>query len=155
MGFHDIIPILPIDVATAVWPRKKCQFGCELFGQGLQWPPHGMDHEKNRQLLSTYSTAFLVRGAPPGKDFHNLLLSLENKAFLEGYHKAFVFAIEPCPVCTKCPENGECRHPNLSRPSMEGSDIDVYSSASNAGLSLKHVKEKEQYVTYIGLLLLE
>jgi predicted metal-binding protein len=155
LGLDDMIPILPENITTAVWVREKCRFGCERFGMGLQCPPSGMDHEKTRQLLNSYTTAFLVRGAPPGKNFHQALLSLEKKAFLDGHHKAFVFGAGPCPVCPQCPENGQCRHPNLARPSMEGSGIDVYATASNAGLSLKPVKEKGLYVTYIGLLLVE
>jgi len=155
LGFDDMIPILPKDVATAVWSREKCRFGCERFGQGLQCPPNGMDHEKTRQLLDAYTSAFLIRGTPPGKNFHNALLSLEKKAFLDGYHKAFVFGAGPCLVCPQCPEDGQCRYPHLARPSMEASGIDVYTTASNAGISLKPVKEKGQFVTYIGLLLME
>ncbi len=155
LGMDDMIPILPEDIVTAVWPREKCRFGCELFGKGLQCPPNGMDHEKTRQLLDSYTTAFLVRGAPPGKDFHKAMLSLEKKAFLDGYHKAFVFGAGPCVVCPQCPEDGQCRHPNLARPCMEGSGIDVYATAKNVGVSLKPLKEKGLYVTYIGLLLME
>ncbi|WP_457550994.1 DUF2284 domain-containing protein [Desulfobacula sp.] len=155
VGFDDIISISPTDVVTAIWAREKCRFGCERFGQGLQCPPEGMNHDKTRQLLDSYSTIFLVRGAPPGKNFQKALLSLEKKAFLDGYHKAFVFGAGPCLVCLQCPEDGFCKYPHLSRPSMEGSGIDVYTTASNAGISLKPVKEKGQYVTYIGLLLLE
>ncbi|OGR23279.1 MAG: hypothetical protein A2277_04210 [Desulfobacterales bacterium RIFOXYA12_FULL_46_15] len=154
LGLDEMIPILPKDVVTAAWAREKCRFGCQRFGQGLQCPPHGMDHKKTRRLLNEYRSAFLVRGAPPGKNFHQALRSLEKKAFLDGYHKAFVFCAGPCLVCPKCPEDSLCRYPHLARPSMEGSGIDVYTTASNVGISLKPVKEKGQYVTYIGLLLM-
>jgi len=155
LGFDDIIPVLPKDVVTAVWAREKCRFGCQRFGKGLQCPPWGMNHEKTRQLLDSYSKAFLVKGAPPGKNFHKALLSLEKKAFLDGFHKAFVFGAGPCLICPQCPEDDKCKFPHLARPSMEGSGIDVYATASNAGVPLKPVKEKGQYVTYIGLLLVE
>lgn len=155
LGFDDIIPILPKDVVTAVWAREKCRFGCQRFGKGLQCPPWGMNHEKTRQLLDSYTKAFLVRGAPPGKNFHKALLSLEKKAFLDGFHKAFVFCAGPCLICPQCPEDDKCKFPHLARPSMEGSGIDVYATASNAGVPLQPVKEKGQYITYIGLLLVE
>ncbi len=155
LGFDDIIPIRPEDVVTAVWAREKCRFGCDRFGKGLQCPPYGMDHEKARQLLDSYTKAYLVRGAPPGKNFHSALLSLEKKAFLDGYHKAFVFGAGPCLICPQCPEDDHCKFPHLARPSMEGSGIDVYATALNAGVPLKPVKEKGMYITYIGLLLVE
>ncbi|NOX34083.1 MAG: methyltransferase domain-containing protein, partial [Deltaproteobacteria bacterium] len=84
-GFEDLIEILPEDVVTVPWARKKCQFGCEGFGKNLQCPPRGMDHQKTRKLLDSYTSAFLVRGTPPGNQFHTALLSLEKKAFLKGY----------------------------------------------------------------------
>jgi hypothetical protein len=37
---------------------------------------------------------------------------------------------------------------------MEGSGIDVYATARNAGIRLEPVTEKGQYVKYIGLVLL-
>ncbi len=155
LGVKDMIPIIPEDIVTSIWVREKCRFGCEHFGRGLQCPPNGMDHEKTRQLLDSYTSAFLIIGTPPGKNFYNLLLELEKKAFLAGFHKAFVLGAGPCVICNKCPENGLCRHPDIARPCMEGSGIDVYSTAANAGIILKPVQEKGQYVTYIGLLLVE
>ena len=155
LGFDAITPILPINVVTAPWVNAKCQFGCKGYGNNLQCPPQGMDHDKTRRLLDAYTTAFLVRGAPPGKQFHDALLDLERKAFLKGFHKAFVFGAGPCPVCPQCPGDGKCRHHDLARPSMEGSGIDVYTTVSNAGWTLSPVQETGQYVTYIGLFLVE
>ncbi len=155
LKFDGITPISPRDVVTAPWANAKCQFGCKGFGKNLQCPPQGMDHQKTRQLLDSYTTAFLVKGAPPGKQFHTALLALEKKAFLQGFHKAFVFGAGPCPVCPQCPEDGVCRHHDLARPAMEGSGIDVYATVANCGWSLSPVKEKGQYVTYIGLFLVE
>ena len=104
-------------------------------------------------MLDDYSCAVLVQGQPPGNDFHQKLLRLEKGVFFAGRQKAFVFGAGPCTICPECPEDGKCRHHNLARPSMEGSGIDVYSTAENAGWSLAPVKEKGGYVQYIGLLL--
>ncbi|WP_028582591.1 DUF2284 domain-containing protein [Desulfogranum japonicum] len=151
----SVVPISPAEVVTAPWPRQKCRFGCEEFNKGLQCPPYGMEHDKTRELLDSYSRAYLVRGTPPGKSFHNTLLSLEKHAFLQGYHKAFSFSAGPCNLCPSCPEDNQCRLPHLARPSMEGSGIDVYATAENAGITLQPVQKKGQYVTYIGLILME
>lgn len=155
LGFDNMVGISARDVVTVPWARQKCRFGCDRFGKGLQCPPHGMDHTQTRELLDAYSRIYLLRGAPPGNSFHKALLALEREAFLSGFHKAFVFGAGPCNVCPECPEDGKCRNPKLARPSMEGSGIDVYATAENAGISLKPVTEKGQYVTYLGLLLVE
>jgi len=155
IGFDAVTPIFPGDIVTAPWVQTKCQFGCKEFGKNLQCPPQGMAVHKTRILLDSYTTAFLVRGAPPGRKFHDALLTLEKKAFLEGYHKAFVFGAGPCPICHQCPDDRQCRHHDLARPAMEGSGIDVYTTVANVGWSLTPVKEKGQYVTYIGLFLVE
>lgn len=155
LGLDDLIAISPQDVVTAPWAREKCRFGCDCYGQNLQCPPSGMDDIKTRQILDSYTTAYLVKGAPPGKAFHLSLLSLEKKMFLDGFQKAFVYSAGPCTLCPQCPDNGECVQPHLARPSMEGSGIDVYATVEKAGLRLKPVQEKGQYVTYYGLLLVE
>ena len=156
LDIEAFIPISPAEVVTVPWARQKCRTGCPLYDKGLQCPPYGMDHHQTRELLDSYTRAYLVRATPPGKTFHNTLLSLEKKAFLEGRHKAFVMGAGPCTVCADCPpKDGACRFPHLARPSMEGSGIDVYTTAAHAGIPLKPVQERGQYVTYLGLLLVE
>ena len=66
-----------------------------------------------------------------------------------------MFGAGPCPVCAECPEDGNCRHPEQARPAMEASGIDVYQTVKNAGLRLEPVTERDGYVKYFGLLLLE
>lgn len=155
LGFKDAVSISIDKIVVAPWVRKKCEYGCPNFGQNHQCPPYGMSHYETEDMIRCYHSAVLVEGSPPGKKFHDMLLTLERKAFLDGYHKAFVFGAGPCNVCPSCPEKGGCRRTDLARPSMEGSGIDVYETARIAGITLRPVKQKGQYVKYIGLLLLE
>lgn len=154
-GFRLAVPIPTEKIVTAPYVRLKCRYGCEGFGKNLQCPPNGRDDLETERLLSSYKWAILLEGAPPGRQFHQLLLGLEKKAFLSGLHKAFAMGAGPCTVCDKCPGEGACNRSDLARPSMEASGIDVYQTAKEAGLHLVPVKEKGQYVKYIGLLLLE
>ncbi len=155
IGFKDA-RYLPVDkIVTASWVRAKCENGCAGFGKNLQCPPNGMTHHETKEMLQSYNHAIILENMPPGKHFHSLLLRLEKEAFLAGHPKAFVLGAGPCPVCDECSEDGKCRFPEKARPSMEGSGIDVYATSANAGINLKPVKEKGQYVKYIGLLLLE
>ena len=154
-GFRRAVPIPTENIVTAPWVRLKCRYGCEGFGKNLQCPPYGRDDLETVRLLSSYQWALLLEGAPPGRQFHQRLISLEKKAFLSGLHKAFALGAGPCTVCDRCPGEGACNRSDLARPSMEASGIDVYQTAKEAGLHLAPVKEKGQYVKYLGLLLLE
>jgi len=154
-GFRRAVPIPAEKIVTAPWVRLKCRYGCEGFGKNLQCPPYGRDDLETERLLGSYKWALLLEGAPPGRQFHQRLLGLEKKAFLSGLHKAFVLGAGPCTVCDTCPGEGVCNRSDLARPSMEASGIDVYQTSKEAGLHLAPVKEKGQYVKYIGLLLLE
>jgi predicted metal-binding protein len=155
LGFRTAVPLKVERVVTGEWVRIKCRFGCGKYGKNMKCPPQGLALSETRKMLAGYRSALLVEGAPPGRDFHRRLLRLEKKAFLAGFHKAFAFGAGPCPVCETCPDDGSCRYSDLARPSMEGSGIDVFETAENAGISLKPVVRKGQYVKYFGLLLLE
>ena len=154
-GLSGAVLITSDKIVTGPWVREKCRFGCAKYNTNLQCPPHGMESDATQKMINSYQHALLVEGTPPGKQFHNMLLALETKAFLHGFHKAFVFGAGHCPVCDKCPEDGNCRFPDKARPSMEGSGIDVYATAKNSGIALNPVSAKGLYVKYIGLLLLE
>lgn len=155
LGFRTAIALNVDQVVTGDWVQIKCRFGCERYGKNMKCPPRGLAVSETRKMLDGYRSALLVEGAPPGREFHQRLLRLEKKAFLAGFHKAFVFGAGPCPVCETCPSDGSCRHSDLARPAMEGSGIDVFETARNAGIPLKPVQQKGHYIKYIGLLLLK
>jgi predicted metal-binding protein len=155
LGFRMASPIGTDQVVTGDWVQVKCRFGCAGYGKNLKCPPWSLTLPETRKMLDGYRWALLVEGAPPGRTFHRRLLRLEKKAFLDGYHKAFVFGAGPCPVCESCPTDGSCRHSDLARPSMEGSGIDVFETARKAGIPLTPVRQKGHYIKYLGLLLLE
>ncbi|MBT8343036.1 MAG: hypothetical protein HKP58_20925 [Desulfatitalea sp.] len=155
LGFQRAVPVNPPQISVGPWVRRKCEFGCSEYNKNLKCPPHAMSDQQTGELLSSYSRGLIIEGMPPGKRFHDKLLSIEKEAFLAGYHKALVFGAGPCPVCPECPENGVCRRPDLARPSMEACGMDVYKTARAAGIFLEPVVNKGEYVKYIGLLLLE
>ncbi len=155
IGFRQTAILQTDKVITAPWVRKKCQNGCPFYNKGLQCPPHSMEYHETRQLLDSYNWAIVLEGNPPGAKFHKRLLELEKIAFLGGYHKTQVFGAGPCGVCEKCSVDDKCKNPGLARVSMEGAGIDVYKTTENAGIKLTPVTDKNQYVKYIGLLLVE
>ncbi len=154
-GFRTGVLLEPRDVITAPWVALKCQFGCKKFAKGLQCPPFSMDADKTRQLLDSYTKCLLVEGTPPGHTFHQQLLDLERSVFLQGKHKALIFGAGPCSLCPTCDINKPCVKPGKARPAMEACGIDVYETMKKAGLGLSPRTAKDQYVKYVGLLLLE
>lgn len=155
LGFDKVAPISPARVVTAPWVSLKCRYGCKEFGTNLQCPPHTQSADETRKLLDCYSTALLVQGQPPGKDFHARLLELEKRTFLKGYHKALAYTAGPCTLCPGCPEDKICRNPEQARPAMEASGIDVFETVRAAGWDLEVLPGPDDFVKYFGLLLVK
>ncbi len=83
------------------------------------------------------------------------MLGAEKEAFKAGFYKAFALWAGPCALCGACLEEGICRNPGDSRPSMEGSGIDVFETVKRAGLTLRTLSDKGDFIKYFGILLLE
>jgi predicted metal-binding protein/ubiquinone/menaquinone biosynthesis C-methylase UbiE len=153
LGFASARVIMTADIAIEPWVRLRCRFGCSRYDASPTCPPSSPDEEKMRALLSSYSHALLVEGAPPPKRFHERLLALERELFLNGHPEALAFGAGPCPVCSECAPRGRCRHPELARPSLESCGVDVYATSRRAGLALEPVAHRLGFVKYIGLVL--
>ncbi|MCL4442204.1 MAG: DUF2284 domain-containing protein, partial [Firmicutes bacterium] len=61
----------------------------------------------------------------------------------------------PCSIGSSCSTDGTCRNPKQARPSMEGAGIDVFETVRRAGITLRTLKNRDEYVKYYALLLLE
>ncbi|EHQ87800.1 DUF2284 domain-containing protein [Desulfosporosinus youngiae] len=157
MGFARVRPINTETIHVADWTDLRCQYGCERYGQG-HCPPNSPTPQKTREVLKGFSYALLLEGEPLGERFQRKVLEAEREAFLAGYHKAFAYWAGPCALCVSCAvsaADGECRNTRDARPSMEGAGIDVYETVRRAGLELRILRDKGQFVRYFALLLLE
>ncbi|MHB8073049.1 DUF2284 domain-containing protein [Desulfosporosinus fructosivorans] len=158
MGFERVLPIDTETIHVADWADLRCQYGCDRYGQG-HCPPNSPSPQKTRDVLQDFSHALLLEGEPPGKRFQGRVLDAEREAFLAGFHKAFAYWAGPCVLCDSCAvginDDGACRNTRDARPSMEGAGIDVYETVKRAGLDLKILRNKGEFVRYFALLLLE
>lgn len=157
MGFAQVLPINTENVHVADWTNLRCQYGCDGYGQG-HCPPNSPSPQKTREVLKDFSYALLLEGEPSGKTFQRKVLDAEREAFLAGFHKAFAYWAGPCALCDPCAAsvtNGECRNTRDARPSMEGAGIDVFETVRRAGLNLRILRDKGEFVRYFALLLLE
>lgn len=154
LGFFATAPVDPAVITSEPWVRAKCAYGCPLHGKKWSCPPHSMDSTEFRELLQCYSSALLVAGQAPLKQFQERLLELEKQAFLNGHKKALVFSGGPCCWCDECPEE-RCRFPEKRRPSLESCGCDVFALAAAAGIRIAPLKHSDDFVQFIGLLLVE
>lgn len=158
-GFREVLPLATENIHVPDWTDLRCQYGCDRYGQG-HCPPNSPTPQKTREVLQDFSHALLLEGEPPGKMFQRRVLDAEREAFLAGFHKAFAYWAGPCLLCPTCAAStidgeGTCRNTRDARPSMEGAGIDVYETVRRAGLNLRILRNKGEFVKYFALLLLE
>ncbi len=83
-----------------------------------------------------FQTSYKKFLTPAKLKLHRIINKVESQAFALGYRFAAGFIAGSCKLCTECAAiNSEpCKHPFLSRPSMEAMSIDAMTTAENAGL---------------------
>lgn len=154
LGFKNVLPVPAGTVHVPGWTDMRCGFGCNHYGKP-GCPPHAPLSEKTKSLLDDFTYALLLEGEPPTREFQMRVLRAEKEAFKAGFYKAFSYWAGPCSLCRSCAEDGVCRNTKNARPSMEGAGIDVFETVRRAGLSLKTLSTKDDFVRYFGLVLLE
>ena len=154
LDIRSLTPMDPAAVAVAGWVRDHCRFGCSTYGEKC-CPPHSPDAHETATRLSEYKRALLIEGQPPTGDFQRLMLTAEKTAFKAGYYKAFAYWAGPCSLCTECKKPAPPKKCTATRPSMESAGIDVFATVRGQGYIIRTLKDKNEFVKYFGLLLLE
>lgn len=153
-GFQNVYLVPAEMVHVPDWTPMRCRFGCSSFGKP-HCPPHSPTPDKTRDMLGDYTCCLLLEGAPPTGDFQRQVLRAEKEAFRAGFYKAFAFWAGPCSLCAECSDDLPCRNTREARPSMEASGIDVFETVRRAGISLGTLAERDDFVKYFAILLLE
>lgn len=138
--------------------RLKCSYPkCMFYGTNAHCPPHAMDLDLIRKIISKYRYGIFIRYDVPSEEFagpavarnstrrgqqkmHDIVTKLESAAFYDGYHLAVGFGCGPCKhifcptePCSALTIGGACRHPSRARGAMECAGMDVFTMASMAG----------------------
>ena len=165
--------------------RAKCHFSCEDFNSNMNCPPNLFSFEKSKKLVCSYNYAIIFKLNIPSnviagelsdedkKELKNYAIKryqiigrLEKKAFDDGFALALGFGGGPCSkyLCPnqKCQAliDGECKHPNIARPSMEAMGIDVYKTVSAIGWDIypigSHTDPKDvKQGVFVGIVFIE
>jgi len=141
-------------IAVSPWVRLKCQFGCGGYGERLTCPPYSPTPEQTKEVVKSYKRAILIHGKEH-VDVSKIAVKLEREIFLGGYYKAFAFGSGPCRLCSDCNIHKSCKNPDLARPAMEASGIDVFKTARSNGFKIEVVKSDDCDQNYYGLVLVE
>jgi predicted metal-binding protein len=181
LGASKAAVVDPKEVVVDDRVLYKCIWACNRYNRSLMCPPYTPKPEDARKLFSQYRYALIVRkkGRPEdfagtnareenryglqAEDLRKLMLKLESSAFYKGYYLALSLVGGCCKIChldgiCEGIEEGICRHPFESRPSMESLGIDVLATLDNLGWKVQVVgretePEEIEEVGYVGLLL--
>jgi len=172
MGFDICLPVLAKDICLDDRVRMHCQLNlCGNYGKNLMCPPFLPPLAETRQLISSFTFAFLLqlkRGLASDDKNHmrevfdttalllnQMLVSLERIAFNSGFRLSMALGAGECKICPTCiiqEGEGHCLNPGAARPSMEGMGIDVINTFRSAGLPMDF---KSNELTVAGLLLID
>ena len=143
-------------VKTAAWVRYKCQFGCSGFGDTLTCPPYSPTPGETQKILDCFQEAIIIHcHGNSHADVSEIVLKIEEEAFLAGYHKALAMGAGPCRLCAECNTKGECRNREKTRPSMEACGIDVFTTARNNGFTIDTLHSSGCKADYFGIVLIK
>jgi len=154
VGFRNVHRVKTSDIHISDWTDLRCRFGCDRYGNP-HCPPNSPTSRKTRGIIKNYRYALLLEGEPPTREFQLRVLEAEREAFRAGFYKAFAYWAGPCSLCSSCTKGGTCHNTKDARPSMEGAGIDVFETVRRAGLGLRTLDRRDDFVKYFGLLLLE
>ena len=165
-GHRDLRWIDPKDIVVSQWVRMKCTFGCDGYGQNASCPPNVPSVEECRQFFSEYSTAVVFHfektfDDPEGrhawsKEVNLGLVELEREVFLSGYRKAFLLVMDSCSICAKCTGvRGECKKPELARPTPEAMAVDVFATVGQYGYPIEVLKDYSEPMNRYAFLMIE
>jgi predicted metal-binding protein len=132
---------------------------CPNYGLAASCPPHVSGPAGFRALVGQHPQALVykidvdseVLLSPEVADLmrliHEIGTSVERRARDLGYARASAFGGGSCknlfcaqePDCRVVDQGGDCRHPDLARPSMSGYGVDTTALLRSAGQTLRRV----------------
>ena len=161
-----LIPVSSIVIDERV--RLKCLIPlCDKYNRHLMCPPNLPTVGEFQKSLKKYSDALFVQLSIVKKEkvsraeirryglvSNKIIHQLERKALFFGYPLAAGLIGGSCKLCRECVgPAGPCRHPLMSRPSIEGMGIDVIRTAKKIGLPFDFSSENRLF--WNGLLLID
>jgi predicted metal-binding protein len=156
LGAVDAIVICVRDIVFDPRTYIKCMYGCSTWGKSWICPsaPGALKPWEAEDVLSRYKKALIIH--THDKDTSQMIsLSIESKAFVDGYY--FAFSMSDCGLCQECsfPDREPCRFPRKARPAMQAMGIDVFATARGQGLPIETLADESCKENWYSLVMLE
>ena len=162
---------IPVDDG---FPEMCASPRCEGYGQSARCPPHVAGPSWFRERLKDYRHALVFRIDFPLKVLlsggrldafrmlHYISAEIERAAVRSGFSRANAFAGNSCkilfcpdhPTCRVLDGGGECRNPDLARPSMSGFGVEVKRLKEAAGWNINQPPGSVSADSLVGLVLI-
>lgn len=157
-GASDAVIVATRDIVVAERFAAFCrQPQCEQYGRSIHCPPHTPGPAGFRKWAAAHPRALVFKIDVPSatlfsderrqvfRRLQETAAAIEHKALQTGYHQALAFAGGSCktvfchadPDCAALASPGQCRHPQVARPSMSGFGIDVAKLFATAGWAMQ------------------
>lgn len=90
------------------------------------------------------------------KQVNEDLVGLEREVFIGGYEKAFLLFRDSCGLCDECSGRREdCKNPRQSRPTPEGTGVDVFSTVRQYGFRIQVLSDVTQTMNRYAFVLIQ
>ena len=153
---------------------KCCEPRCGNYGQSRSCPPHVAGPSAMRADLAAYSHAVFFRIEVPSHGLysdgqrelfqllHDVASGIEKEAESMGYLHSKAFAGGSCKEifchdqldCLVISGKGDCRNPQIARPSMSGFGVHVAKLMERVGWSMNTKRDGESLSSVSGLVLI-
>ena len=173
-GASDAKVVSTRDVMVDDSLTKLCSdSGCKNYGLTNNCPPHVSGSAGFKELLKDYTRAVVFKIDVPievllSEDssrafrlLHKIAAITEKAAVEKGYKRSIAFAGGSCKIlfcqkhrdCIVLSEKGECRHPQIARPSLSGFGINVSQLVKAVGWQMERITcETDPEVVSMGAL---
>ncbi len=169
-SFVGMIPVREIVVDDHL--AHLCEHHqCSNYGLSAGCPPYVSGSDGFRRLMGAYQEALVINIELPMEIMlshqrreifrllHDIVSSVEQNAVNMGYSNARGFASGGCkqlfcfdyPECRAITKKGDCRNPDLARPSMSGYGIDVVKLLQRAGCASEYARDEKDNKTSGGM----
>jgi predicted metal-binding protein len=165
-GYTEFRWVQPGNIATGLWVRLKCMFGCPGYARNAACPPNVPGVAECRQFFDEYTLAAIFRFektlADPeernawSREVNEALLKLERDVFLLDYPKAFLLFMDSCGICAECAgQRVECLDPASARPTPEAMAVDVFTTVRRCGFPIAVVQDYDKPMNRYAILLID
>jgi len=160
LGVSDAKIVSVEEISVEDHLAKMCEEPrCDGYGQAINCPPHVMKPDRFREYISQYEFALVFKLDVPteilltsdrfdvARIIHETAANIEQFAIDDGHTNSKGLAAGSCKrifcsgydKCIVLNDGGDCRFPDLARPSMSGLGVNFFKLSKVLGWQIKKI----------------